>query len=327
MKKKTSFNPLLLVFAAVVLICCVLLGILLAGSRNRASLRSPEAIPTETCKPVVRWGDEVDRGGVHWTLNRNLHTLLFMGINNHEPSKSPYSIQGNADTILLLVMDDSEKTIQIIEISRDTMVDVDIYDKDRNYLYSDVMQLTLQYTAADSPARACQLMKRKVSQLLNDTKIHETCSVTMDGITAAADALGGIRLTLEDDWTDINPNYIKGAEILLDGPTAERFIRYRDISTLDSNNTRMDRHSWLIKTMVQQILADSDSTESVWAALQPFMEYDFSDSTLRKLKEYHLKDTFLRLPGTVVHGDNLAEYQLDYPALEQMILEQFYLPD
>lgn len=329
MKKKTTFNPLLVVLAVLVLITCILAGVLLASRMHRPTKPTQPAetvSPTEAHEPIVRWGSEVERDGVHWKINRNLHTVLFMGINNHEPAQSPYSIQGNADTILLLVLDDSAKTTQIIEISRDTMVDVDVYDKDRNFVYADSMQLTLQYTVADSPARACQLMKRKVSQMLNETRIDEACSITIDGVSAAVNALGGLHLTLEDDWTDIDPSYTKGAQIVLDGPAAEKFIRYRDTSVLDSNNTRMERSKWLIKVMLQQLLNNTDDLEKVLTAVQPHMESDLSEDTIRKLKNYHINDTFLRLPGTVVQGDGHAEYQLDYEALEQLILEQFYLP-
>ena len=78
--------------------------------------------------------DIVKYNGEKYKYNSDIRTVLFLGVDKSEtvslenqPGKG-----GQADTILLLVLNDNKKTAQILEISRDTMTDIDIYDISKN---------------------------------------------------------------------------------------------------------------------------------------------------------------------------------------------------
>lgn len=290
-------------------------------------------IPAETTQPPTEpeeertLGRDVEFNGQKYHYNSRLRTVLFMGIDTKEGVES-HEVVGNggrADVILLFVLNPDTATIQMVEVSRDTITKVDVYNEDRVKLYSGKMQINMQYAFGDSPERSCMLMKNRVSKLLYELPITSYCSVTMDGIAAGVEYLEGITLTLQDDWTDIDPSYKAGTTITLDAKSAERFIRYRDLENVDGNDVRMSRHSWFIREMFRQVKRDRRySAKELFLRLIPYMETDLDADTIVELSDATLSPDIYKLPGEVAAGKHHAEYHLDEEALKQLLLELFY---
>lgn len=288
-----------------------------------------ETLPSQAEQPQSM-ERTIERSGVTWRYNTRLRTVLFMGVDTRAGAENKIGIgnNGRSDTLLLFVIDPDEERVQLITISRDTMTKVDVYDRDRNFLFSGKMQLTMQYSFGDSAARSCQLVKSKISDLLYDLPINYHCSLTMDGILAASDLLGGITLTLEDDWTDIDPTYTAGSTITLKGEQLERFLRYRDTDASGSNDVRMARHGWFIRQLFRQMgNLGSAGVELLLDKLDPYLETDMDADTIKQLTSYHLSDEILKIPGQTVQGKAHDEYYVDEEACRQMILDVFYLPE
>lgn len=290
-------------------------------------------IPTETTQPPTEpeeeraLGRDVQIDGQKYHYNSRLRTVLFMGIDTKEGVES-HEVVGNggrADVILLFILNPDTETTQMVEISRDTITKVDVYNDSREKLYSGKMQINMQYAFGDSPERSCMLMKNRVSELLYELPISSYCSVTMDGIAAAVDYLGGITLTLKDDWTDINEAYTAGATITLDAKSAERFIRYRDVENVDGNDVRMSRHSWFIREVFRQVKRNPDfDIRELFMKLIPYMETDLDVNTLSNLSQFAMSPDICKLPGEVAAGKHHAEYHLNEEALKQLLLELYY---
>lgn len=288
-----------------------------------------ETVPPQAQQPESM-GRTIEQDGVTWRYNTRLRTVLFMGVDTRAGAENKIGIgnNGRSDTLLLFVIDPDHESVQLITISRDTMTKVDVYDRDRNYLFSGKMQLTMQYSFGDSAARSCQLVKSKISHLLYDLPINYHCSLTMDGILAASDLLGGIKLTLEDDWTDIDPTYTAGSTITLKGEQLERFLRYRDIQVSGSNDVRMSRHGWFIRQLFSQMgTVGSAGVEMLLDKLDPYLETDLDADTIKQLTSYHLSDEILKVPGETIRGKAHDEYYVDEEACKQMILDVFYIPE
>lgn len=288
-----------------------------------------ETVPPQAQQPESM-GRTIEQDGVTWRYNTRLRTVLFMGVDTRAGAENKIGIgnNGRSDTLLLFVIDPDHESVQLITISRDTMTKVDVYDRDRNYLFSGKMQLTMQYSFGDSAARSCQLVKSKISDLLYDLPINYHCSLTLDGILAASDLLGGIKLTLEDDWTDIDPTYTAGSTITLKGEQLERFLRYRDTDVSGSNDVRMSRHGWFIRQLFSQMgTVGSAGVEMLLDKLDPYLETDLDADTIKQLTSYHLSDEILKVPGETIRGKAHDEYYVDEEACKQMILDVFYIPE
>ena len=66
--------------------------------------------------------------GVEYSYNHNLTNILFMGVDKKDKVelKDTPGTAGQADTLMVISMDKENKTARILQIPRDTMIDVDI---------------------------------------------------------------------------------------------------------------------------------------------------------------------------------------------------------
>ena len=299
-------------------------------SRVDSAPEEAQSAPLETddTSEDEDWNSVIEYQGETWKINNRLTTVLFMGIDSKASVESHNTVGngGRADTILLFVLNKDTETMQLIQISRDTMTEVDVYDDDRDLIYSGVMQLTMQYAFGDSATRSCMLMKKTVSELLYGIDIDDYCALTIDGMGSIVDAMGGITVTLEDDWTDISPSYTKGATVTMDSAAVERFVRYRDIEVTGSNDTRMERQAWFLQELFHQ-MASKGGNEllSLYDAAGRDLTTDMDAETIRNMAKYTLDENTVKLPGHTVEGDLHDEYYLDEEALQDLLVNTFYV--
>ena len=269
----------------------------------------------------------VTYNGVRYEYNTAIDTVLFLGVDNSDQSREGIGITegGRSDAIILFVIDNENKFITPLEISRDTMVSVDIYDNDGNYLTQGIEQLTMQYSYGTSPRNACNLTKEKISDLLFRTRIDSVVSLTMDGIAPVVDAIGGVTLTLTTDETDIDPSYTEGATIHLDGEAATEFVHTRDTSMRGSNNDRMSRQTQFMLALFQTITKNGNSVlETMESAAADYLYEDIDADTMKHFTEYDYSGTVLTLPGENVAGDLHDEFYVDGDKLTEIVLDLFY---
>lgn len=265
--------------------------------------------------------------GKRFEVNRSIDKVLFLGIDTSDLSREGIGIDegGRSDTIILFVIDNDNNIITPLEINRDTMVDVDIYDNDGNYLSQGEMQLTMQYAYGDSPRKACSLTKEKVSDLLGRTRINSVISLTMDGIEPIVDSLGGITLKLQTDETDLDPAYTEGAVIHLDGAAAKAFVHNRDVETRGSNISRMSRQTQFMMALFQTIKSQGDSViETMEEAAGDYLYKDIDADSVDHLSSYEYSEEVRFLPGENNTEGIHDEFYVDEDKLTDLILELFY---
>ena len=274
------------------------------------------------------WQRTIKYNGKKYHVKSGLTTLMLLGVDNANAENTTSSIgtRGRTDAIMLLLLDDSTKTIQTLSISRDTMTTVEAYSTDGQFLYAGQMQITLQYGFGDGPRRCNYLAKKCVSNLLHGMYIDGVMSMTMDAIPTVVDLMGGLKLTFEDDYSYIDPAYTKGATVTLDGAQAERFVRYRDIEQTGSNELRVARQTWLVEQMFTNLrsFGGSDFIDEVLDKAGRYIESDISAENLKKIATYKFTGDMLKLPGKATEGDHHDEFIYDEDALQKMIIDLFY---
>jgi LCP family protein required for cell wall assembly len=312
---------------ALVLICCVGLFFLVSQSLGSTGVsRSGTSQAPSSKREKLKSKITVD--GVTYQRNTSLKTILLLGVDQSEADRT-YAVSGGgrSDAIALLIMNPDTNEMQVLEISRDSMVDVDVYNARDEYLYTQQMQLTLQYSVGSSASRSNWLMKNKVSDILYGMPVDYTMSLTMDGIAPVVEALGGITLTFSKDYTDIDPLFTKGTTMLLNGDQAYAFIHNRDITVTGSNDDRMERHLQVIEAMAERLTSMSTADiDTMMNTADPYMETDLDIDTVYALRSYHISDEILKAPGATQEGENHDEYYLDETALRQMVIDLFYQP-
>lgn len=323
-----------LFLAVAVVLIAILIGTgaaLLGGGETRENVAFTTGAPTPfTTEPDVDWDSTIVRGGVTYRLNPALQTILFLGADDggtSVPGVAPGEGR-RADTILLLLLDDQKQEIRLLAISRDTIAEVDVYAANGDYAYTAPTHINMQYFYGDSPTRSCYLMKRTVSRLLFGMRMDGSLALNAKGIITIVDQLGGLTVTIPDDYTEVDPRYLAGARLTLTGKETEHLLRYRDTSTRGSNEDRVERQVRLIKALVNKLQAGTGlrRLEQLLESAGSDVCSDLDAETLKKLVTYHLNPETLTLPGTVVAGDSHDEFHVDNAALQELLIELYYQP-
>lgn len=267
--------------------------------------------------------------GEEYRRNPDIQTILLLGVDkekltdmNGNPGEN-----GQSDSINLWVTDVDKKTGQILQISRDTMVDIEIYSIEGEKLTSQTGQIALQYAYGDGKEKSCYLTADRVSELLYGISIRNFLSLTIEGIQTATDCLGGVTLTVPEDYTYIDPAFQKGAILTFSGDMAEKYVRARNTTALESNEERMERQDQFMGALIGKIsrIDRTESMLSLYHKLQPYMVTNVTAERWKELSEYRISDEILKLPGTVREGkDGYAEVVPNEEKLREMIIHLFY---
>lgn len=270
----------------------------------------------------------VTYNGKKYEKNPDIRMILFLGIDKESTADlggNP-GTNGQSDSINLLILNTKEKTGQFLQISRDTMVEVDVYDVQGEKILAEEGQLALQYAYGDGKEKSCRLTKEKVEELLYGISIPDYFALTIDGISVAADAVGGIPITVPKDYTYLDPAFREGAKITLDGTLAETYVRGRDTEELDSNTERMERQSQVIQALLDQLKKEEvqESYASIYQKLQPYLVTNMSFERIESLAEYEISDEILTLPGEIQEKDGKAAFYPEEIKTREFILKLVY---
>ena len=313
MKRKKA-----IILVAVCLAVSAGIGALLSTQFNKRVERTVSA----SAQATEKQDNTVTKDGVVYKPDTEVRSYLFLGVDDAGLEYEDYGRGGRTDTILLLVKKGT--ALRILEISRDTMTEVDTYDSKGDYLSSGVMQINMQYSYGDSPRRSAYLTKRTVSKLLGGIEINGAIALDMSGIAPAVDVMGGITVRMEEDCSYIDPDYTLDAEIHMDGAEAEHFIRWRDTSVSGSNDARMSRHTWFIRQMLSQ--ADEASVSGLLQAADPYLHTDLTAEEIQSIYQCTLAET-IRVPGETRRGALHDEFYIDEDGLMKLLLRLFYVPE
>ena len=290
-----------------------------------------EGSSTDLKKGQVRYGGKV------YQYKDNLLTILCMGIDSRDgidKAKTP-GAGGQADCVILAVLDDKAKKIQLINISRDAMVPIELYDMYGTFVRKERAQITLQYAYGNGRERSCELMEQVVSDLFYGIPIHGYCALAMSTIADLNDAIGGVTVTVPDELAAFVPAFTAGETITLKGQQAVSFVHSRNIydTELGANNRRIARQKMFLKGFIDQakkcIKADLTLPAKLYQLVEKQMVTSISlDQAVFLCTEYldcdFSMDDMISVEGTITKDNVYEEFNVDDKALYELILKVFY---
>lgn len=259
-----------------------------------------------------------------------MENYLFIGVDKKEEVtlQDTPGTAGQADCVMILSANKQTKKVKVLQVSRDSMTDVDIYDANGNYYTSVRAQIATQYAYGDGKQSSCLAMEKTVSELLYDLPIAGYVSLDIAGIHAINDAVGGVTITVPEDYTYIDSAFQKGAEITLTGDLAELYVRYRDINQEGSNNERMRRQTQYIPALISTIRQNTSGVVSYYSlykdVLAPYMVTDLGETQIDRLSSYELEEETEYVPGEVVPGEVNEEFHVNEEQLRDLLINMFY---
>lgn len=328
-----SRGRLLLILLVVVAVYgLTLLGIHLAGTKleGGAQEESYGSLEGRFEPPLtLEWQEKT------YTYPRNrLTNLLVIGIDKEDMADLRTSGRsgGQADFMLLLSIDKKERTVTPIHLDRDTMTPVQIYGTFGNPAGTRTMQLCLSYAFGDGAAGGCANTMDAVSELLGNIPVDYCLALDMDGIAAMNDLLGGVRVTLKDDFSHLDPSMTRGTTLTLTGQQAEYYVRSRMTVADGTNRARMERQRCFMEEAARllygRMAQDAQYFNTFLRAMNNHLYMNMSDDWLASLaytcRDYTLQD-IQTLAGTHSLGeDGFVEFHFDDDALKALITNTFF---
>lgn len=248
-------------------------------------------------------------GGETYRLRDDVETVLMIGIDKYEDAvvDSGYRNDQRADFVLLLAVDHTNKTYSAIHIDRDTMAQMNVLGVAGEKVDSVCQQLALSHTYGNGREVSCRNTADAVSELLSDTPIRHYMSLTMDSVPAVNDAVGGVTLTVQDDFSKVDPSLVKGKTMTLTGQQALTYVRARSGMEEATNSARMARQKQYMDALVRQMHKEGKTNDQLFADL--FKKLDDSE------------DAALVTDCTTLHLQNLCEELMDYDYQQIYTLE------
>ncbi|NUU77414.1 LCP family protein [Paenibacillus xylanilyticus] len=177
-------------------------------------------------------------------------SVLLLGSDKRAYEKT----RGRSDTVIYAVVRPKESRVLLVSIPRDTYVQIVGRDADKDGV-DDYDKLAHAY------AFGGENMSINTVEKFLDADVGYYATINFDGIKKVVDALGGIKLPIEEDIVNKDPNHvqftIEGGKPIYDGQEALYYVRYRE----DSDFNRTKRQQIFLNAMANEMLSLNQITK------------------------------------------------------------------
>ena len=274
----------------------------------------------------------ITRDGVSYFPRQDIEVFLLMGIDRFGPveESGSYNNDGESDTVLLLIFDQRDESLRVLNLNRDTMVDMPVLGVGGRQAGTAYGQLALAHTYGSGLEDSCENTIAAISGLLQGITIDHYVSMNMDAIALLNDAVGGVAVTVEDDFS-VAGSQIPMGKTVLHGEQAVEFVRLRMDVGDQLNLSRMERQKAYMESFLQAFKEKLDESATfvldTYEAVSDYIVTDCSGTVLSSVIEhyadYELKDV-ISLEGKNVRGERHMEFYADEEALDKLLLDLFY---
>ena len=259
--------------------------------------------------------------------------LLLLGINRTGAVQATAPNEGGAvDMVALLVFDEKTGTCHVLNLNRDMMVNMPMlneYGREQGTYYG---QLAYSHTYGDGLETSSENVRKTVSNLLYGTAIEHYVTLNMDTIGILNDAVGGVTVTVRDDFSAVDPTLKKGRMTLF-GQQAVNFVQTRWYVGDELNLSRMERQkeymTGFVPALRAALEAQPEFIPTVYEQVEELIVTDCSVAVLSRLQadygDYALGEVLTVAGENVLNGE-YYEFYPDEAALDELILRLFYAP-
>lgn len=273
---------------------------------------------------------ELTYKGKTYRQKKDIESYLFLGIDIMGPAvgTQSYIAGGQADAQMLLVLDNEAHTWQVLQINRDSMVEVPVISMMGTVPYTIVQQIALAHAYGNGREQSCENNVTAVSMMLEDQTINGYFSLNMGGVGILVDLIGGVTLTVTSDFSAIDPSLVEGETITLTGDQAFDYVHARRDVDDQTNVARMARQRQFLKALEEKVgKMDPNFVVTAYDALADYVITDIKSGIAVNIAER--LQSYEELPLLTIDGENTVvdgcwAYYLDQNSLQETILELFY---
>lgn len=269
-------------------------------------------------------------GGEWYRKKPDLSTVLVMGVDNREGlvSSGAYNNEGQADFLMLLATDKKTGDGFVVHVNRDTVTNIPVLSVNGRQIGRTNAQIALAYNYGDGGRRSCENVLDAVQYLLYGIEIDHYVALSMAGVALLNDGVGGVEVTIEDDFSQVDPTLVMNQTVLLEGEHALNFVRARGGMADSSNLKRMERQRQYVDGWLRQ--AQKLDQKQMLKLEYSVIDEVITDCTQAQFQELidGLTKGSIRgiypLPGEAKQGKEFMEYHLDEVGTQALMLELFY---
>ncbi len=275
-----------------------------------------------------------------YTLDHPVKTYLFLGTDksgNEEATDDEY--QGSmADALMLVVIDEQEKSYGILQLNRDTITEVPMLLADGTANASAKIQLCTAHWYGKDKTASCENTVNTVSKMLGGVPIDGYYALQMEAMSLLNHEVGGVTVTLEDDMTSLDPEMKKGTTLTLTDHQAELLIQTRYAMDDDRNTERMRRQQIFMKAFMNKMkeknAEDVNATIELYDRLRPYATENINmnelTTILQNMQGYSDKGIIIidgesRIGEKLHDGEKHWEFYMDKDSLESAMKELYPL--
>ena len=272
--------------------------------------------------------------GKTYVERTGLTPILLIGVDRGENASEQWGYQmgGQADFLLLIVIDSSEKKVSLLQIDRDTITDVETLGVLGNVIGTRKLQIALSHSYGKTPQDNCAYTIKTVSNLLQGEKLDLYFSLNMASIAKFNDLLGGVTVTMQEDHTLINPAFTKGATIRLMGQDAYDYVHSRRNVDDGTNTSRMARQrNYMLAakdTLISRLAHDSAFVDTLFETLGSDLVTNVTRGRLineaAKASQYGVGEITQMVGEHVIGNNGFMEFHADEQFLIDWVLSVFY---
>lgn len=274
------------------------------------------------------------RDGVDYYPRRDISVILVMGIDRYgvvEASDS-YNNPGDVDMVMLLIFDETNEKCDVLYLNRDTMLEMPVLGIGGKQAGTYYGQLALAHTYGSGLEDSCENVVNTLTDFLPGVTIDYYISMNMDAISILNDAVGGVTVTVKDDFSDVDPSITMG-QMTLHGEQAINYVRTRKNVGDQKNITRMERQKEYVQGFLETFKAraaeDNELILRTYEEVSPYLVTNCSTNAITGMLEryagYELGQIVIP-EGENVLGEEYYEFYVDEDSLDTLLLELIYSP-
>lgn len=272
--------------------------------------------------------------GVSYRRRSHVMTLLVMGVDRASGEATGYRNGGQADFLRLIVIDAANRRISQVGIDRDTMTPITTLGVLGGRSGVRTAQIGLSHGFGDGREESCALTVEAVSHLLYQTPVDFYIAMNLDGIPVLNDSVGGVTVTLADDFSALDPSMKPGVTMTLAGEQAEIYVRGRRAIGVGTNEARMARQEQYVAQLMTRLdgllREDKNYAGRLYDSLEPYLTTNLSRGRMINevllAKDYEREET-IQLEGTHAVGrDGFMQFNVDEDALKRTVVKLFCEP-
>ncbi len=341
-KMKKSKKVLITILSCILGLCLLVVGtfgFLYYSGKNGLLDKSGMSLNPPSDTKVIDNGNYIFYNGHNYRYKDSMTSILFMGVDKDELGtvKNVVGIGGQADALYLIAIDTDNGVTTTFQISRNTMVDIDLYNTAGDFIRTENNQICLSYAYGDGKETSAENTVRSVRRLFYGLPVAQSyAALDISGISALNDSIGGVTVTSPVTYKDDNNKvvYNEGQTYELHGKDAESFVRSRNHETANYNDNRMARQKAYLNAFIDKTVSmtksDITTPVTIYNSAKPYMTTNLSAAKVSYLATDLLRKGITsadiqKVPGKDKDGKNYVEYKVDNKKFFKMIVDTFYV--